>query len=493
MAKISEQKILDVWKEIGPDIQKERNWRNSTYRQYDSNIHSFAEDLTTPLENLSYSEVEHYCKDTITKRNPEVTINVLRIRMIIIHDIFLYCSNKGYVNNIFLFSGYKQLQSAIRSIRGDIVIPKGSRTSRVLAMAKKKTRNTKPTSKPQKSIDGSKAVLLANYLARLAPEGDGQLLGIAICLYAGPRPAECRALTFGDLIAFADKPERNCLVIEKIRTPNGEISPIVKTASSFRKIPVHIELNTLLQLRMAHILKNVAPGTDISKFPIVCDGHNYNEYCSASNFAYCANKVLNKYLNQAFIDYCFESARELNIAEENEAKDCYSLYCLRRNFMSSLNALTCLDADEKKYCMGHMNRNVHREDQNMLYADEDKRILILNKLDQWVLNRKMHQPLFEYQITDTSIILKIYNASFQRFKIPAKLLNTPKALQLIIHKKHPQGQTKIVQASNPKHFKTPPTYTITTSATEPEDPLGLPRPNRQKAQLDFIDKVGKRP
>ena len=106
-------------------------------------------------------------------------------------------------------------------------------------------------------------------LSQILQEGitkDGRYCALAIMLYTGARPAEVRALRWGDLVPFLDHPEHLLIRLHRTLDQKGHPKSTMKTTNAYRSIPVHFELAQLLNIRyrsvLTHLGKDVLSLTD---------------------------------------------------------------------------------------------------------------------------------------------------------------------------------------------------------------------------------------
>ncbi len=86
-------------------------------------------------------------------------------------------------------------------------------------------------------------------LSQILQEGitkDGRYCALAIMLYTGARPAEVRALRWGDLVPFLDHPDHLLMRLYRTLDPKGRPKSSMKTTNAYRSIPIHFELLQLL-------------------------------------------------------------------------------------------------------------------------------------------------------------------------------------------------------------------------------------------------------
>ena len=234
-------------------------------------------------------------------------------------------------------------------------------------------------------------------------EDDGRYCMIALMLYAGIRPAEGRALMWGDIVPFLDHPDRWILNLYRIRDKQGTLKQDMKTPNAFRRIPVHCELMTLLKKRREFVLKATA-GKDISSFPVCCLGNDFEKPCRDFEVCQLTDAVFSKGLKLKKEDmYIYMLDAELEkLAGTTGCADKeqqLTLYVLRRAFWTWCESLTQLTDFEKRYIMGHDMKNENHSVHSR-YNDENRLWTICQKLDHCVLGRVLHEDNLVIELSD---------------------------------------------------------------------------------------------
>lgn len=231
---------------------------------------------------------------------------------------------------------------------------------------------------------------LASYIWNHIEE-DGRCCLLALMLYAGTRPAEGRGLRWKDRVSFVDHKDRSLINNYHIRDGQGNLYVRQKSDNGYRRIPEHIELQAILDKRRAHIKKEV--DGPIDDFPICCFKNEYDRPCRDYEAAALAKEIFKKELKLTEeelyvyqIQHLIEQYDKNNV--EKELEQHLTLYVLRRNFWTWLQACTRLNDTQKRLIMGHEldNREERREknDENLLWE-------ICRKMDQCVISRMLHE------------------------------------------------------------------------------------------------------
>ena len=194
-------------------------------------------------------------------------------------------------------------------------------------------------------------------------EVNGMAMGLAMMRYGGFRPAEVRALTWGDLVEIRNHPGTYYLVAKDSVDERGNKKNRVKRKDSTRPVPVHMELALLLQRRKAFIEKT---HKEIRDYPICCLGNHFDKLCKEVELASYGSLIFDRIELKA-IDFTmyelYAAAEEL----EDDGEDALyksenlCLYVLRKAYCSDLQSKTQLTQDQIAYNMGHAMRRDGRD------------------------------------------------------------------------------------------------------------------------------------
>lgn len=278
---------------------------------------------------------------------------------------------------------------------------------------------------------------------------DGRYCALAIMLYTGARPAEVRALRWGDLVPFLDHPDHLLLRLHRTLDPKGNPKQSMKTTNAYRSIPVHFELSQLLNDRYRFVLSQLGRDAfslinrpmdkEIAELPICCLGNNFHRYCRDYEVALLAERVFSQQLKIPKCDMYIYMLENL-IEQENKDKKTPSgvaeqdqqltLYVLRRNFWTWLASSTRLSDFEKRYIMGH-EMDLDSRSQRPKYNDENRLWTILQKMNRCVLSKELHQAqLYITPVKDQPTFIE--DRGLVRFIITKEMLQSGGTLSINI-------------------------------------------------------------
>ena len=254
---------------------------------------------------------------------------------------------------------------------------------------------------------------------------DGRYCAVLLALFCGLRPAEIRFLRWRDLRGFASHPTRRMAMIHNSRDSKGRAKGRVKSANGFRKIPLHLELESFLSRRFAFVVdksrQSGAPEDAWLDYPICCLGNDFAMPCrdyQLSNFLkplFAKIKLSLADLAPYLVD---QLADDMEITGDED--QVLELYVLRRTFWTLQNSCTQLSDHDKRYVMGH-KIEVDRKDKRGLYNDEDRLWRICQKMDRCVYSRQLHEETITFRLVDTSPLM-IDNRGILRLHIPPEQL-----------------------------------------------------------------------
>lgn len=225
---------------------------------------------------------------------------------------------------------------------------------------------------------------------------DGRYLAIAVILYAGLRPAECRALLWKDIVPFHDHADRHLINIYKTRDDNGNLQNRVKTQNGYRRIPVHRELEILIAERLA-FLKEQLPNKNLNHLPVCCLGNSFDTPCMEHHLSSFAMDLFDDLrlspddLFPYYVDALLDDQEDISLQH-------LTLYVLRRNFWTWLASSTQLSDMEKRYVMGH-EMIVDRKNLRTQYNDESRLWQIAQFMDHCVLSKSLHEPFLTHSLS----------------------------------------------------------------------------------------------
>lgn len=235
-------------------------------------------------------------------------------------------------------------------------------------------------------------------------ELDGRYCLICLMLYAGVRPAEGRALRWKDVVPFIDHPEREIINVYQIRDAQGCLQQRAKTDNAYRRIPVHIELAAYLRKRR-NFVEAYTEGA-IDDLPICCFENDFSRPCRDYEAAELAKRLLDRVrlLKEDLYAYqieCLSENYEGAITPFGEEQH-LTLYVLRRNFWTYMQACTTLSDLEKRVLMGHeLEEWQSRREEN----DENTLWVIMTKLDHMMLSKELHIPSITVKSDDGKLLV----------------------------------------------------------------------------------------
>ena len=228
-------------------------------------------------------------------------------------------------------------------------------------------------------------------------EDDGRYLALAILLYTGMRPSECRGLCWHDFVPFLSHPERHMLPLDRQRDDQNHLVDRLKRPSSYRKVGVHFELEQIIQKRLSFILANASSFEKIADFPMCCYQNAFSRGCTHSQLSSFATKVLKNSLRgtedvmmSCIIDLFAYDSESLTSGIDNSEDLRISTYLLRHDFWTWMQASTELSGEEKRYLFGHAIYD-GSVDRRPLYNNEDTLWEMLVKLDHVIKFYPLHE------------------------------------------------------------------------------------------------------
>lgn len=345
-------------------------------------------------------------------------------------DILRYAQDRGDAYNVlayFLARGKTVLSQTNKTIAEviDPALPKAVMMGRLRAELEKRIYL------PRSLQPEQQAHLIRLILERV--EEDGRYCGIAIMLYAGLRPSECRALRWMDVCPFADHPERHVLCVQDSLNRKGKRKGRTKTKNGFRKVPVHIELEQILQRRKHFIeetLRAAGKDTNIESFPICCMENEYGKVCRDYQLSILASEVLNRLsiTTEALSTYLLDMIADQG-EKAGESSDLHlASYVLRRNFWTWLQSSTQMTEMEKRYVMGH-KMLIDNVDIRPRYNAPERLWNICRKMDRHAISLILHHKNIKLQM-HLGQEVSLGNCGIIRVKIPKEQLTSGGTLNI---------------------------------------------------------------
>lgn len=407
-----------------------------TLHAYDRYIHLAAAYLKKPISEVTFFDV---CAaiGTVQREKNYSTATAGGIATAIRH-IYDFAGKYGDAENI---TNYSKAKSKDEKAIDILVLLASDKPTAFIREELRKERDR--LSDTTKSLTVWQMERLATFLTEHMEE-DGRYVLICLMLYAGVRPAEGRALRWKDITPFVDHPEREILNLYQIRTPEGKINPRMKTENSYRRVPVHVELSALLKKRKAYVQAHARGPID--ELPLCCFGNQFNRSCRDYEVAALAQKVFTSYLSMSKAEmYCYQIER-LSEEYEGAIKDeeqSLTLYVLRRNFWTWLQALTELTDREKRLVMGHeLTSDEKRKD----YNDENLLWSICEKMDRCVISKELHKEHIYLNLNEQRGVA-FKNNGLCRFVLTPEMLEKGVSLQMSVTTEEPGEAIRLVARS----------------------------------------------
>jgi len=283
----------------------------------------------------------------------------------------------------------------------------------------------------QKSLNATQQKLLVKRIVENL-ECDGRYTAVAVLLYAGLRPSECRGLLWGDIVPFIDHPERHVLAVGRQRDQAGRLIDRLKRPASYRKTGIQIELERILQARISFMERMLPIETDFSTYPICCLGNDFKTPCKEHHLSKFATDLLKglRIPDQVLTSCSLELYAYEPDLMKLEAEDInVSTYLLRHNFYTWIQAVTALTPEEKSYQMGHAIR-ISKMDLRPRFNNEEWLWDMLQKMDHDIKYLPLREDLLTITVGEENVSVK--ECGVQRLKIPKELLERGGKLSVIL-------------------------------------------------------------
>lgn len=391
--------IQEYWARHKKKIATKRHWEDITLNSYDrmmtnklgpelpdkpiSEVTFF--DLTMAVDGVRY-------KARGGKPYKETSLNGFYA---LLGDIYKYAKDQGHADNILLFLQDRNRKKGL--LASDFFAPSLS-TEELQEKAREMVREN-----PGKVKSLTKQQMFT--LHRIILGGltiDGRYIALAIMLYCGLRPSECRGLTWGDIRPFRDHPDRRMFVLSKTRDPQGHLrNKKMKTANAYRYMPIHYELDQLLQKRYEYVASRCqATGEKIEDLPICCLENRLSTSCKDYQFSSFGADMLNQ-LRIPRNELILYMAHMITEDDKDKESSHLSLYVLRRNFCSWIQGETLMDPMRRSYVMGHTMWE-GKKDLRQRYNGEDSLWEMLQRMDRAVLNGNYKRPPYYHVLSPNS-------------------------------------------------------------------------------------------
>lgn len=422
--------ISEYWSKHRVSIAKIRSWVLSYNKEgelvciamesYEKMMQKMSPYLQGPISELTYFDLQRALEKVRWSRKEGLySLSTMAGYRALLSDIYRFAQDRGDAYNIlayFTARGKTVLNDAPRSITGiiDPALPEAVRLGRLRAALEERVYLPRSLSPEQQA-----------HLTRLLVDrikDDGRYCGLAIMLYAGLRPAECRALRWRDIVPFADHPERHMIYVHDSLDNRGERKGRLKTENGYRKVPVHVELEQLLEKRKTFVQARAGEECNIDDFPICCMGNDFKTPCRDFQLSILAADVLNSLsvTKEELVTYLLDLVAENDKSSEGAGDLHLASYVLRRNFWTWLQSSTQLDNSEKLYVMGHEMTSGY-VDRRRSYNNPEVLWRICCLMDKHVISLLLHKKCIEVSIQKNQVISK-ENCGFVRIHIPKEQL-----------------------------------------------------------------------
>lgn len=182
---------------------------------------------------------------------------------------------------------------------------------------------------------------------------DGGFIALAILHALGPRPCEVLALQWGNLKVILSHAGRYYFEIFHEMDRHCNRVPRTKTKNGVRLLPIPQRLSVLLWRWKKHCEQSLGRSVRTDEF-IACPGQDYGKPLPYVQLATFAKKTVFPLLDKDLYEQnALEMALEELLSGEDLPDTNVTLYVLRRNFLSMIQAATQLSELERQYLMGH--------------------------------------------------------------------------------------------------------------------------------------------
>lgn len=378
--------LATYWRTFGQKIAQLRKWRRKrdksgawvcpTLQKYDHYMDKLGRYLSDkPICELVLWEIQRALYEVRNSRSKKpYSPGTMQGYVSCLIDIFRFAQDRGDAHNIL---AYFHVPRKGKIGRLDLYAPPAELRAQAEALLKES--RDKP-----RSLNPRQQLILSREARRRIKE-DGRSCGMAIMLYCGLRPSEVRGLDWEDLIPFWDDANLYYLRICDSRDARGQLQEGVKTVNAYRKIPVHPELLSMLLERRAYVEQHV--GRDIGSYPICCMKNNFAYACKEHQLSNFGGEMFDgiRLTADDMTPFLAELLLEASERKLDRGDDHLTLYILRRNYWTMMEALTRLTDYEKRYLMGHAMHSDGR-DLRESYNNEDTLCELGEKLGRYIID-----------------------------------------------------------------------------------------------------------
>lgn len=375
-----EYNLYDYWKEFQDDIAEIRHWKRSedtgtipTKEAYDSMMETLARVnpetiLTKPLASLSFYDLFNTLLKVRSSRGTGKMYkpSTMASYVSLLNDIQDYAQMKGHAVKILDKYRNTVLQRTFDFPRGGSGRKSSGKSAKTFPDDSKEDAVNRLRQKIEKDGYLRKSLTMPEMqsIMRMIVKHyreDGRYIGLALSIYAGLRPGECRALQWKDLDFIPGVRYAHRMRIHHVLDSVGREKDHPKSANGFRIIPIHMELYAILNLWYNYIGEKT--GKSATGY-IVCKENDFGTPCSYKEYAsFAQNKVFSKLGTELRQSSKLEmTVMELEKDPVFDPDENLTLYVLRRNFWTWLQYGTQCSKLEKLYVMGH---KMERDNRNM--------------------------------------------------------------------------------------------------------------------------------
>lgn len=388
--------LPDYWHKYKHDISEKRKWIKTTMRDYDNKLAKLVEYSpflkNKPISSLNYMDLNNAVKNVRPhgpRGNPYSESTVLGF-FSLLSDIFSYAEFREHAENILQHyrPGRKRLTEQVLDIERLLVT-----ADKHESIIKLRAEIDKRPYRPRSLSIGEMSKLYKRILANI--DKDGRYCALAFVLYAGPRPAEVRAIRWDDIHPI-DGHEEYFAALCRTLDPQGKPKDTMKTDNAYRGLPIHNELLYILKRRWDVIQRSANAS---SPTYICCYKNNFTQPCTQAQLAIFAKDVLTSIVDEDTLQMnVLEAALDdITNPTSESSYESFTLYVLRRNFWTWMLGQTELDNLEKRYLMGH----------EMLVEGVNVRGAYNNPEALWRMAQKMNQFGIDPSLHTEKVTIKL--------------------------------------------------------------------------------------
>jgi len=358
--------LLELWSRFHNEIADYRNFQNKnrTIAEYTTALKSIEKALKElrATQMTAFDCLEAVKSVSVYERNGNVREygeSALGKRFSAIRDIFQYCENRFICADPLWKAPWDSLskprdnwfrsrEEIIDDLRED-ALRKTPKLQYITTLTERRI--------VRKAVENLKGPV---------DQRDGRWMGMLCYLYLGIRPSEGRGLRFRDFRPFGSHPQSWYCNICRTATETGEYKAKGKTKNYIRRVPVHPELHSILEMYKSELNKQLGCSEkELDDLPVICVGTKYQEPCSSLQLMRFVKGQLGDIVGEDeletlfMLSYTDEPTEEIHesSADESANRD-VSTRIFRRNFITKAYAETPLEEDEIRAIVGHRQDRV---------------------------------------------------------------------------------------------------------------------------------------